>query len=67
MIIEIVRKSPFSGKTNVLRVDVTAEEVAAYNAGALIQVAFPKLSADEREFIKTGITAEEWAETFGPG
>ena len=33
--------------------------------GALIQEAFPMLNADQREFILTGITPEEWAETFG--
>ena len=28
----------------------------------LIQNAMPNLSADEREFLMTGITPEEWAE-----
>lgn len=32
--------------------------------GNYIQNAFPYLSADEREFILTGITPEEWAEIF---
>jgi hypothetical protein len=30
----------------------------------LIQNAMPRLNADEREFIKTGVTAEEWEEMF---
>lgn len=30
------------------------------NEGALIQHAFPMLSFEEREFIKTGITPDEW-------
>jgi hypothetical protein len=30
----------------------------------LIQDAFPTLTADEREFILTGITSEEWDEIF---
>jgi hypothetical protein len=34
--------------------------MAAYNSGALIQVAFPDLTADQREFILTGITKDEW-------
>ncbi|WP_396189902.1 hypothetical protein [Flavobacterium sp.] len=29
-----------------------------------MQDAFPHLSADDREFIMTGITAEEWNELF---
>lgn len=31
----------------------------------LVQRAFPELSADDREFLMTGITPEEWEETFG--
>jgi len=58
--LEVVRKSPFSGKTNTIHVNVTPEGLAAYKAGALIQVAFPNLSADEREFIMTGITPDEF-------
>ena len=34
------------------------------SAGELIQNAFPMLSADEREFIMTGCTPEEWDEMF---
>jgi hypothetical protein len=36
----------------------------AYANGALLQDAFPHLSADDREFIKSGITKEEWDELF---
>jgi hypothetical protein len=32
--------------------------------GVLIQNAFPMLDADKREFLMTGITAEEWTELF---
>ena len=30
-----------------------------------IQDFFPELTADEREFILTGVTAEEWDKVFG--
>lgn len=33
--------------------------------GKLIQNAFPMLSAEQREFVKTGITPEKWNEIFG--
>lgn len=33
--------------------------------GYYIQDAFPYLTEDEREFILTGITADEWDELFG--
>jgi len=61
----ITRTSPFTGKVHSMEIDVTEEQVLRYNQGELIQRAFPNLTADEREFIKTGITPEEWEETFG--
>lgn len=60
----ITRKSPISGKIHSLDLDITEEQVAAWQAGAYIQNAFPNLSPDEREFLKTGITAEEWEAMF---
>ena len=38
--------------------------IEAYNAGALLQDAFPQLTAEEREFFKTGVTKEEWDEVL---
>lgn len=61
----ITRISPISGKIHSLDLDITEEQVAAWQAGAYIQNAFPNLSPDEREFLKTGITAEEWEAMFG--
>ena len=62
---KIVRRSPFSGTVNTREIDVTPEQIDAWQAGALIQVAMPNLTAEDREFMMTGITPEEWAETFG--
>ena len=61
----VTKTSSFSGNTNTLDIDVTEEQIAAWQGGELIQCAMPNLTADEREFIKTGITAEEWKELFG--
>ena len=44
---------------------LTYEQINAWEGGELIQNAMPNLSADEREFIKTGVTPSEWAEVFG--
>lgn len=63
----IKKKSSISGKENTMNLDITQEQIAAYAGGAYIQDAFPNLSADEREFIKTGITPTEWDEIFGGG
>jgi hypothetical protein len=65
----IVRRvSPFSRRENEMQIPMTPQEFrAAYNAwvgGELIQNAFSMLSAGEREFIKTGITPQEWDEMF---
>ena len=59
----ITRTNPFNGSVNTRDLDITPEQVAAYEAGALLQNAFPNLSADDREFFKTGI--DNWDEIFG--
>ncbi len=62
---QITRQSPFSGKLNTREIPVTNEQLIAWKSGTLIQDAMPNLSADDREFILSGITPEEWEETFG--
>ena len=60
----IIRTSPFSGNTNSMEIEVTQEQLSSWESGVLIQNAMPNLSADEREFIMTGITPEEWDSAF---
>jgi len=60
----IARVSQLSHIPRILNLDVTREQLEAYEDGALLQVAFPNLSPSEREFIKSGITAEEWESIF---
>jgi hypothetical protein len=63
---KVTRKSMFTGKENTLDLDITQEQLIRYETGSeVIQRVFPRLSADEREFIKTGVTPEEWNATFG--
>ena len=62
--IKITRTSMLSDITRSMFLDITQEQIDAYNKGALVQHAFPNLSADEREFIITGITSAEWDEAF---
>ena len=61
---QITRTSPVSGITRSLEIPCTEEQMAAYKDGELIQVAFPNLTEDEREYILTGITKDEWDELF---
>jgi hypothetical protein len=42
-------------------IPVTQEQLDNWNNGMLIQNAMPNLSADQREFIKTGMIPDEWA------
>lgn len=61
---KITRKSPFTGTVNTMDIEVTDVQIERWKSGTLIQNAMPNLSADEREFIMTGITPEEWQATF---
>jgi hypothetical protein len=63
---KISRKSPFSGETNVMDIAVTRADIINWEAGALIQDAMPNLTANEREFIMTGIPPDEWETTVKP-
>lgn len=60
------RKSPLTGVVNQREIPVTQEQYSAFMNGTMIQDAMPNLSADDREFILTGITPEDWATIF-PG
>ena len=62
---KITRTTMTSGNINTMDIDVTFAQYQSWIDGELIQVAMPHLSADEREFIKTGITPSEWEENFG--
>ncbi len=57
---KIEKMSPFTGKLNTMEIDVTDQQLLDWMNGGLIQVVMPNLTPDEREFIKTGITPEEF-------
>ena len=65
---EIVRQSQLSGAISVMEIDITEEQLARVeNRRAnqeLIQNIVPHLPKDEREFLITGITPEEWDLAF---
>lgn len=64
---EITRTSTVSGITRTLDLPVTQEQIDKWTEGALAQNVFPNLTPDQREFLMTGITAEEWRDLFGGG
>jgi hypothetical protein len=45
-------------------VTVLGEELYAYRRGAKLQDAFKSLSAEDREFLLTGMSPEGWTKTF---
>lgn len=65
---EITKISALSGKINTMDIPITEEEyheiINKPWTGKLIQHIVPHLSADHREFLMTGITPQEWDETF---
>lgn len=65
---EIVRQSQLSGAIRVMEIDITEEQLERVeNRRAnqeLIQNIVPHLPKDEREFLITGITPEEWELAF---
>lgn len=60
----ITRTSMFTRKVHTQDLPVTEEQVRRYEQGELLQNAFPHLSPADREFIKTGVTQEEWEAVF---
>jgi len=62
----VTRKCPFTGEVKTRHLDVTADEVVAYvKGGVLVQDAFPRLNAEEREFMMTGIDGKAWKKYVG--
>lgn len=62
----ITKVSMASGQTHTREINITEEQLKLVNEpnGALIQSVVPFLSADDREFLLTGITPEEWKALF---
>jgi len=62
----ITKKSAFTGIEHTMDLPITQEQLEAYTSGnGLIQNIFPDLTPDQREFLMTGVTSEEWDEFFG--
>ena len=62
---KVTRVSPLTKKENTMYLDITPDQIVEYNQGAMVQDAFPNLNPDEREFIMTGFTPEDWEQMFG--
>lgn len=60
----VTKRSGFTGKYHTATLTLTDDQYSDWLAGALIQNVLPHLTAEEREFLMTGITPQEWNETF---
>ena len=56
----IAKRSMLTGIINSMDIAVSEEQLQAWESGELIQDVMPDLTADEREFIMTGATANDW-------
>jgi hypothetical protein len=61
---QVTRKSPF-GKERTLEINITEEQYKRWENGEMIQDVCPNLSKDDREFLISGSTKEEWEQFFG--
>jgi hypothetical protein len=61
----VKRKSVLSGIERTRNIPVNPEDMLLWETGSLnIQDAMPYLNDNDREFILTGITQEEWDAAF---
>ena len=60
----ITRPSPLTGRTQSLDINITIEQIKAWEQGSLIQDIMPQLTAEEREFIISGCTPEDFNALF---
>ena len=61
---KLTRQSLVSGVVRTRELPVTEDQMKAWTNGALIQNAFPNLTESDREWIKSGITDDEWTGRF---
>ena len=61
----IAMKSMLTGNITTREIPVTNWQIIRWRDGENIGTAMPDASLDDREFIKTGITPEEWNKYCG--
>lgn len=57
----ITKKSSLTGIISSREIEITQAQFDDWYSGTFIQDAMPHLSTDDREFIMTGVTPEEWS------
>ena len=57
---KITKKSVLTGITHTREIEITEQQLDQMKRGKHIQWLCPQLSADDREFLISGIMPEEW-------
>ena len=57
---KVTKRNTFTGKDHTEDLPITAAQMVAYQKGMVAQRAFPNLTADQREFIISGIPPGEF-------
>lgn len=66
-VVQVTKKSPFTGKENTMSIVLDLNDLRNWESrNLLIQEALPYLTPEEREFIMTGYTPEDWKAIFPP-
>ena len=63
----IAMKSTLTGNITTRHIPVTHGQIMRWRDGVSIQKAMPHVDAEDREFLISGITPEEWDKYFGQG
>lgn len=62
---KITKKSILTGITHVRDLPINIAELDRHHRGEHAQDVWPHLNPNDREFLISGITPEEWEEAFG--
>lgn len=63
--LRVINTSALTGKENQMLLPVTEAQIKRWQDGDLVQDVFPFLNDDQREFLMTGITPDEWEAALG--
>ena len=63
--LRVINTSALTGKENQMILPVTETQIKRWQDGDLVQDVFPFLNDDQREFLMTGITPDEWEAALG--
>lgn len=62
---KITKRSVISGELHTREIDINVHQLEQMAKGKHIQWLCPQLSPEDREFLISGITPEEWNEHMG--